>query len=145
MAMRVEIEGSAELLRKLRSLHDGAGQVVGGATRAGADLVESTAEAQAPGPHIDVELVAQTNDKAEYAIGPDKDHWYYVFIERGAVAHTIKGNPLVFRGRSGLVVTKQVQHPGMAARPFLRPALKRKEQISGRMGSRFRAMIEGVA
>lgn len=144
--MRVEIEGSAALLSKLRSLAEGASAVVDGATRAGADLVESMAESQAPGPHVDVEMVERTNDKATYAIGPDKEHWYYVFSERGAVSHTITGHPfLMFAGRSGTVMTHEVQHPGMAARPFLRPALARKQQISGRMGERFRSMIDGVA
>lgn len=144
--MRVEIEGSAALLSKLRALAEGASTVVDGATRAGADLVESMAEAQAPGPHVDVALVEKSSDKATYAIGPDKAHWYYVFIERGAAGHTITGKPLlIFSGRSGTVVTHEVQHPGLAARPFLRPALARKQQISGRMGERFRSMIDGVA
>ena len=52
-----------------------------------------------------------------------KSAWYWHFIEySGAKPHKIranKGKALAFAGR----VYKYVQHPGMKAKPFLRPAL----------------------
>ena len=58
----------------------------------------------------------------EVGIGPDKDHWFYQFSETGAAAHEINGSPLLFQGREGMVKTARVSHPGMPAKPFLRPA-----------------------
>ena len=53
----------------------------------------------------------------------DKKAWYWKFIEySGARAHSItakNGGVLVFAGGR----YRSVQHPGMTAKPFLRPAL----------------------
>jgi HK97 gp10 family phage protein len=63
------------------------------------------------------------------------DAWYGHFIEFGTAAHTIKpknrGN-LKFRGANGQAVySNGVNHPGIKAKPFMRPALdsKAKEAI----------------
>lgn len=48
-------------------------------------------------------------------------------VERGTKPHVIKGNPyLAFTAKDGnLVVTRQVNHPGYNAKPFLQPAIDR--------------------
>jgi len=146
MAVRVTIEGADELRRKLRELAEGASLVVGKATEAGGEEVERYAEQRAPGPHIVTELQKVTRTRGLVRIGPDKKHWYYRFLEMGTRPHQIIGNEwLMFGGREGFVRTHQVDHPGMAARPFLRPAIKRRKIISQRAGKIFRRMLMGVA
>ncbi|MBK8211567.1 MAG: hypothetical protein IPK78_18080 [Rhodospirillales bacterium] len=70
--------------------------------------VVDTANAKAPGPHIEAEVVSATENRVTVAVGPDKEHWYYRFHERGAAAHEITGVPLVFDGRAGMIRTANV-------------------------------------
>ena len=68
--------------------------------------------------------------RAVAEIGPDADHWYYRFAETGAGRHEIKAAPggaLVFEGREDTQFAKKVDHPGFAARPFLRPAIEGRQ------------------
>jgi HK97 gp10 family phage protein len=80
--------------------------------------------------HIEVQVVKSTASSCLVRIGPDEDHWYGRMLETGAAAHTIKAKPgklLRFTVNGQFVSTKEVQHPGMAAHPFLRPALDTKQ------------------
>lgn len=63
---------------------------------------------------------ALADKQARMVVGFDPRGFYWKFIEFGTKAHTIKAGRrkfLVF----GDVVTKKVTHPGIAARPFIRP------------------------
>lgn len=113
------------------------------AAGAGSEVIRNEADRLAPGPHIITGNERVEGGVAEVSIGPDEEHWYYRFFEFGATDHEIRGNPLVFQGEAGLVVTRRVNHPGMAARPFLRPAASgMKEQAKDAAGQVFRAEIE---
>ena len=146
----VKLVGDKELEKKIMLLATRVNGAVRKGAEAGAKIIEDAAERDAPGPFI-----ASGNEKViatgtvEISIGPDKEHWEYQFVETGATRHEIaagkkKGAPyLVFEGRKGLVVTKKVQHPGMAARPFLRPAMKQqKDAAVAATGKVFRAEID---
>lgn len=113
----------------------------------GAEPIRDAANADAPGPHIEKELVKVTDKNAIAAVGPDKKHWHYRFSEFGVSAHEIKGNPLLaFPGRDGLVITGSVNHPGMAAQPFLEPATERKgAEAVAEIGSVVKREIEKQA
>ena len=112
----------------------------------GAEPIRDAANADAPGPHIKKELVKVTNDNAIAAVGPEKSKWYYHFFEFGVSAHEIKGSPLVFYGDVGFVVTSSVNHPGMAADPFLEPATEQKKgEAVERIGSTVKREIERQA
>lgn len=125
--IEVTLEGGEELAEALRALDGGVKRVLRTAMLAASEPVVDTGNARAPGPHIDAEVVSASEGKVTVAVGPDKAHWYYVFLERGAAAHEIPG-PLVFEGREGLIRLESVSpHPGMAARPFLRPAFDEKQ------------------
>ena len=56
------------------------------------------------------------------SIGPDKDTFYAKFAEFGAGPHQIGGGGQVLR-IGGSFVKGPVSHPGVRARPFMRPAL----------------------
>ena len=142
---RVELIGAEELGKKIHQLGDLVRQANSKAARAAEVPILDDANRNAPGPHI---LALQskresTEDLAVVDIGPDKDHYYYQFIETGATGHEIKGKTiLAFLGRKGLVITKSVQHPGMAARPFLRPAMtKNRDAAQKKAGEVFLAEI----
>lgn len=56
-----------------------------------------------------------------------KNVWYAVMVEKGTVPHEIavkKGTMSLFI--NGKPAGKSVQHPGFAARPFMRPAMNAK-------------------
>lgn len=136
------IEGDQALKDKLDQLGKRGRVALLPAARAGAAIIEDAAELLAPGPHIITGNEKTEGGMAEIEIGPDEEHWAYRFIEFGATDHEIKGNPLVFEGDSGLVITRRVNHPGLTARPFLRPAADRnKKEVSEAAGKVFKSEI----
>jgi len=143
----VKIDGMDELLVKLRRLGDSAEKYVELATKIGAEFIRDEAIGRAPGPEIHDVMAQRTASSATAYIGPDRKHWYYQFFETGAGGHEIKGNQyLAFVGNQGLVITKSVQHPGVSAAPFLRPAIQgNQNEITRRMGAAFKRAIDEVA
>lgn len=124
--VRTELVGDKELREKLHRMGDLVRQANSKAARAAEEPIVAEANSLAPGPHILALQSAResTEDLAVVDIAPDKEHWYYQFTETGAGEHEIKGNPLLaFEGDHGLVIIGKVTHPGMDAKPFLRPAL----------------------
>lgn len=139
----VRIEGGEELLRKLQQMGVDVKGALEAAALEGAEEIRRPANQDAPGPHIVAEVVEADKKGCMVDIGPDKDRWYYRFIELGAQAHEITGAPLAFEGKEGTVITGRVGHPGMAARPFLRPAFDRhKDDAEKAVGERLRKVIE---
>lgn len=149
--VRVEIVGDKELIAKLGGVRAIVGKVLVKAAEAGAQVIENEAERRAPGPHVGTELVEEetTSTRATVAIGPDRDHWYYRFFETGATRHEIdphRKKALAFEAGGEGIVRTLVNHPGMPAEPFLRPAIdNRKEAASQETGDVFWAAIEGAS
>ncbi|MBC7193868.1 HK97-gp10 family putative phage morphogenesis protein, partial [Marinobacter sp.] len=90
--MRVRITGASELTRRLNVLGEKAKEVIEPATRAGAEVIRKAAsDNAAKGKYATGELadhiVAEVKDvqplKATIAVGPDKDHFYGLFVEFG--------------------------------------------------------------
>ncbi|GIV86628.1 MAG: hypothetical protein KatS3mg054_0657 [Chloroflexus sp.] len=145
-SLKVKIEGDKDLKRKLDLLGERARAALLKAVDAGAEVIEEEANRLAPGAHVVRGNQQVEGGTAEISVAPDEAHWYYRFFETGASEHEIKGNPLVFEGDVGLVVTKRVQHTGMAASPFLRPAVDgQKDAAVKRVGDVFRAEIEALS
>lgn len=139
----LELTGDRELKSKLDALGVRARAALLDAAKAGAEVIEAAAEPNAPGPFIIIGNEKVEGGVASVEIGPDEEHWYFRFFEFGATQHEIKGSPLVFEGDAGLVVTRKVGHPGMAAEPFLRPAAdEKKDAAKDAAGQVFRAEIE---
>lgn len=125
----IDLEGLEDLNHKLDLLCSLPDEVLLTAVFAGATPVREDAEAHAPGPEI-IGVVQMEKGQAVARIGPDKDHWYYRFFEFGATVHEITGKPLlIFEGAYGTVFARQVKAAGgLAAKPFLRPALDHQRQ-----------------
>ena len=138
----VKIEDEA-LLRDLQRLGADVGQVLKKALLAGAEIVEKDAGRRAPGPYIDHGEVKTSGHSAEVDVGPDDDHWYYRYFETGAKPHRISGSPLRFIIAGDPVFARHVRHPGMAARPFLRPALDESQgQTTDAIGDELKRVIK---
>lgn len=144
--MRVEIEGLDELVRALEGTGADVQAVLKEAVLAAGEVVAQAAIPNAPGSDIyaEVDEEESSDRKVVVNVGPDKDHWYYRFSETGATAHEISAaGALAFEGDRGLVITKSVNHPGMAARPFLRPAVDSgKDQAVEEVGKRVKDAVE---
>ena len=142
----VKLEGGDDLIEKLRRMDLNVKKEVRAATVAGAEIIQDAANGLAPGPHIKTRVVSATEKAVTVDIGPDKEHWYYRFVETGATAHEIrgkKGKRLRFEGSDGLVITPQVSHPGMGASPFLRPAHDGNHDTSrDAIGAKLRSTVE---
>lgn len=123
----VKIEGADELIKKLRRLGVDTSQILEAAATIGAQVLADDANARAPEPKIAMETVEAKKTSVMVDIGPLDEVWWWRFLETGAQPHTITGNPLVFEVEGDETIqTGLVQHPGMAARPFLRPAFDGK-------------------
>ncbi len=141
--LTTRFSGDKELKDKLDQLGKRGRAALLPAARAGAQVIEMEAEILAPGPHIYTGNEKIDGGVAEIEIGPDEEHWAWRFFEFGATEHEIKGSPLVFEGEHGLVITKSVNHPGMTAKPFMRPAAVRKEVEAGKeAGKVFKSEID---
>lgn len=144
--MRVEIEGLDELVRNLEDMGADVRAVLTDAVLAAGQIVADAANPNAPGPNISatVDEEESSDKKVVVNVGPDKEHWYYRFAETGTTAHEINSTgALAFEGQTGPVITKSVSHPGMPARPFLRPALTAsKDQAIEEVSRKVREAVE---
>lgn len=132
MRINTSLTGEKELLSDLKRLGVDTLALKKSAVAAGGNAIKGLALQRAPGPHLDVD-VKGTATGARANIGPDKEHWYYSFFETGAVAHAEKpgkGKLMAFEGENGEVFTTHVEHPGMPAQPFLRPAIDEGEDVA---------------
>ncbi len=124
----VRMEGGDVLLKELVALGGNVRSTARTAVRAGAKVIQAQAEKNAeaiatrPAKHTQIKISQRTAGRIEAMIGPSKKKWFYRYFEMGVSRHEISGSPLVFEGDQGLVVIGSVQHPGIAARPWLRPA-----------------------
>lgn len=146
-SITVEFTGLNKLKRQLEAVGVAPRAVMMAAAVKGAEVVHDAAEPRAPGPFIEVAEDTLTDRQAAALVGPDEEHWYYRFHEFGAGSHPIPGAQfLVFEGDAGTVKTRSVDHPGMAASPFLRPAVdENMDAIYEAMRAEFeRAIREAV-
>lgn len=141
---KLRIEGSRELKQKLEMLQGKARAALMTSAEAGADPIRDEMQRLAP----ESALIFLGNQElgdgtAEVDIGFDEEKWYLRFFEYGASDHEIKGAPLAFEGESGLVITGRVSHPGMPAKPFMRPAAdSKKDEARDEAGKVFKAEID---
>jgi len=145
----VKLEGSEALLKELRALGGNAKKAVRGATRAGAHVMQDEAERRAravsgaSGKHTRLVTSASQPTFVEASVGPSKKKFFMRFFETGVTRHEISGHPLAFEGDQGLVVIGGVNHPGMPARPWLRPAFDATGDAAvAAMGDALRAAVE---
>lgn len=128
----VKVEGGEALLKALREADGNVKKSLRAASKAGVDVIKADAAARVPPSRYKKVLVSKASsprkDVVEATVRISKRAWRMRFVEQGVTAHEIKGSPLAFEGDSGIVITGAVRHPGMAARPFLRPAFDAKQK-----------------
>ncbi len=104
------------------------------AAEAGGEVLLAEAETHVDNPaDLGMHFVKRSKKKAVLDIGPKRKKWFLRFLETGAIRHEIKGSPLSFEAKSGdQVATRIVEHPGMPAKPFLRPAFDTKSDAAAK-------------
>ncbi len=144
-----KVEGGDQLLKELAALGGNVRSTARTAVRAGAKVIQAQAETNAAtiatrqAKHTQIMISQRVKGTIEAMIGPSKRKWYYRYFETGVTAHEITGSPLVFEGDNGLVIIGGVQHPGLVARPWLRPAFDVKQgEAPAAVEETFRKAIE---
>lgn len=145
-AVRIaEIEGLDDLIGKLRKMGVDVENVTPAALLDGAEVVQTAANREAPGPYIVVGEVEKRGKGHEVAIGPDDEHWYWRFLETGTAPHFIEAysaRALRMGSTGAEYFARSADHPGHAARPFLRPAIDENEKpITDAVGARYKRVL----
>ena len=132
----VNVKGMKELAEALNGLPDRIqANVLRSALRAGAKLIQQEAIQQVPVDSGDLRASIKVGTRSSRGIvqatikAGGKTAWYAKFIEFGTAAHTITakdGGFLSFGGHQ----YRSVSHPGIQARPFMRPALDGRAQAA---------------
>lgn len=128
------VEGLAAAMAQLDDLGERVRQnVLRTALRKGANVVKRDGEARlaaagarrAKGALLVKVSGKQGKESAKVGLVADKgkDVWQYKYLETGAGPHVIAPTRAGLELAPNIFVRGKVNHPGMAARPFLRPAL----------------------
>jgi HK97 gp10 family phage protein len=145
----VEIEGGEKIVAELRRRGLNATEAVERIFHAGAEIFADEAASkvrntsQTVAKNIRVETIKRSRGKIEVWVGPyKKAAWFAHFIERGTKPHVIRP-----RKRKALLLDEgrfaaTVWHPGMAARPFMRPTFDEKNQaVQREIGAQLKRVI----
>jgi HK97 gp10 family phage protein len=146
------IEGLEELLQKLSDLGVNVRKTTTAATRYGAQAIQEQANSNAQSvsskPGKKVALRVRFRKSGQYAVAsiyPAKGHAELRLVEYGTPAGrrwSIKGKPFTFFTPSGTKVsTRMINHPGTAARPWLRPAF---DAAGGKAVDRYGELLQAV-
>src|SRR5512139_262992 len=137
LKVAVKIEGGAELIADMRALGINVTATTRKAAREGAKVIQADAEGRAKtissrgGKNTKITTSTRGPGEAEARVSPSKRKWYLRFSETGTAPHAIYGKPwLVFFSHGKLISTRTIHHPGMAARPWLRPAFDTKQDAA---------------
>ena len=122
---KATVEGGEELIRKLHKMGVDVDKLISAAAKAGAEIIADAANPMAPEPIITTEETDSGQRRSQVDVGLPEDKWYLGFFETGVGPHQI-GGPLTIKWGDEIHVYGSVSHPGMAARPFLRPAFDAK-------------------
>lgn len=125
--VKVQIDGLDRLKTKLKAMDMKVGSVLAECLAQGTRIGSDDANGRAPeNDAVGVDILSRSTSHATVGVGISNKKWYLKFLETGTVAHKIStknANALVFEGSTGMVVIKAVQHTGLSAKPFLRPAI----------------------
>lgn len=132
--MRVEIVGLEDVVDALRALGVDMENAVEAIALAAAEPMARTVAAKAPGAIGDA-IVTETTEKSKkrvtVSVGPSRKAWIARFVEFGTGAHTVTARKQKALKLYGLgVYRKRVDHPGMPAQPFMRPAFDTGQSAS---------------
>lgn len=144
----VKVEGLPELIAEMKGLGLRVNSNLRAAMRKGMKVIQAEAEQNAQsiskGKATRIEATSRVQEgKVSVELHISKKKFYLGFFESGVQPHEIKGAPLVFEGDRGLIVIGGVNHPGMPAQPWLRPAIdSKKDAAVQEVGRALREVIE---
>lgn len=150
-AIRMDFNNLDEITRRLRAVGGASESVFRNAAEAGGRVIRTAALSNAPGPEIGIEVVVESSSRATVSVGPLKNKWFYRFFETGTKAHKARKSAFTKYlnriGRTDLSATEPVplmmwvggrffakKVKGVAARPFMKPAMERVDEISDAVG-----------
>lgn len=127
------LEGTEELLKAIDLICGEAEKVLEEALQEGAEVIRQAAESNEPDAEIltdfvdDMKLsgVITKGSRKTIAIGPSKAKWAYTYLETGVQPHEVRpkdAEALLLYQAEGKPFAEVIHHPGIVARPFLRPA-----------------------
>lgn len=142
-----------DVTRRLREVGAAGERVFREAARSGGAVVQRHAIANAPGPHIGLEVITESPTRAVVAIGPLKEKWFYRFRESGTKEHGPRHKKTRFQSylkKSGSTLSDSRKSMmrwysggkpifarrvrGVAKKPFMQPAIERVDDISTAVG-----------
>lgn len=148
--IEIEVSGLAELTRKLETIPDDIqNKIMKGAMRAGANVIADEASALAPWEHLkDVEVTVKSEGGETSAkVGSGRKNHDAHFAEFGTKAHTItvkNKKVLGYRGmEQDVIFGKTMQHPGVGALPYMRPAFDTQGEAAIQAVRDFMAAVLG--
>lgn len=136
-----ELEGTDELLQAIDLICGEAEKVLEEALWEGAEIIRRAADANEPNADIQKDFVDDyglrgvltTGSRKTIGIGPSKDKWAYTYLETGTTTHEIspKNKEALVLYPLAMKITKEtLTIPGLAAKPFLRPAFDANTQAA---------------
>ena len=128
--LTIRIDDEA-VLRAFRDLAEHARAALEDTARDCAQVVVDEANSRAIKPVVEALVDKSSATRVDVKIGVPKEQFYVAIFETGAQPHEItphKKFNLFFEGAQGEIFTRSVKHPGVPARPFLRPALEEKTE-----------------
>lgn len=150
--MDVKIEGVDAVRKRLRELGIDTKRSQELILRAGAEVIKKRAADNVRSVSVDiaesiqVEEQGAKNDMAVVGVGPLKSRWYAQYVERGTKPHVVRakaGKRLKFVGEDGtFIYPRQVQHPGIKPRPFMKPAADENDaEVLGAMADKAETIV----
>jgi len=123
--LTITVKGADEIVAKLQAFGVDMATGLEAICTAGAKVVESEIETQAPGSigqAIELETKAKNIKRVTVVTGPNKKKWYARFVEHGTRPHKISPKDAKALEVDVGLFRASANHPGTAARPFMRPA-----------------------
>jgi len=122
----IKVEGIDEVVRELERRQGNLREALEAIVLAGGEVIRQAAISRSDGKiaaNMTKEPISKSAKRIEVGIGPSRREWYARLIETGTGAHTVKRKRAKALNIGQMGFRALMQHPGMKARPFLRPAL----------------------
>jgi HK97 gp10 family phage protein len=146
--VQITVRNLDDVLRKLAQVDGNVKDTLAAAVTAAGAVFAADANGRAPSPVIETRITERRQTSVTAQVKPDRKHWYYRFVETGAQAHEITPSSaalLQFDVNGRTIKAARVRHPGMPARPFLRPAYDTQRQAAeGAAGAKIRSAVDRV-
>lgn len=132
VTVQVTIEGAEEIKAALKAIGVKAEKVLEDAVLEGAEEIRAETARRAPrktgalAQSIEKKVTKIEPGRVTVQVGPDRKHFYGLFLEFGTQAHEITPkNKKALRLPEGIYAS--AEHGGIRARPFIRPAFDEKK------------------